>query len=150
MIKYYYKKGRNCSFLDIITGERYLIAHNDESGLTWSVYKNRKTSAKQNTFINKCIKDGDYALVDEKTLKDFGIFGVKDGFYGDSEYKPFVMPDSSGEDSVFVLERKDGNWETAMVSGPDFSEPDAKKDSKIADEYDNDVLEGNFKKVEIQ
>ena len=150
MIKYYYKKGRNCSFLDIITGERYLIAYNDESGFTWSVYKNKKTSARQNTFIAKCIKEGDYALVDEKTLIDFGIFGVKDGFYGDSQHKPFVISNFSWEDSVFVLERKDGNWETAMISGPDFSEPDAKKGSKAADEYDNNVLNRNFKQVEIQ
>lgn len=148
MIKYYVQSSGQ-PFYDLWSEREYLIAL--DGGLTREIYRNNtRSELRINTGRVRNINNGQYKLASNEILKKFGLLNVEDGFYGDSNYKPFVMPNVLDDDSVFVLERKDGNWESAMISGPDFSEPDALKGSKITDEYDNNVLNGNFKPVEIQ
>lgn len=148
MIKYYVQSNGG-PFYDLWSEREYLIALDGE--LTQDVSRNNiRSELRINHVRIRNINNGKYKLASEKVLKEFGVSSVKDGFYGDSNYKPFVIPNVLDDDSVFILERKDGNWEAAMISGPDFSKPDALKGSKIADEYDKDVLNGNFKPVEIQ
>lgn len=141
-IKYYTNKsGRPYKMGDLY----YIVAFQGRK--SWRVYNNKTVStACVHSLRDQNLRIGEYKLASAEILKEFGIENfIEDGYYGDSNFKSFKCGESE-----FVLLRTDGNWETAMVSGPDFDVPDALKGSEMANEYDKDVISGNFKKVEIE
>lgn len=98
------------------------------------------------------VKDGLAKIATDEILKQFNISKIADGYYADSKRKGFGVWQTIGNKkkrSIYLMSRNGGDWETVMISGPDFSN-DFKKDSPEAISFDAKVENGEWIKVEVE
>jgi hypothetical protein len=145
----YYANNLGKPFPSFTNHINFIFSVNENEVL--EIYKNSKP-IKRGDVENfpRWIKQGLLTPASEKLIKEY-VGLVEDGYYGGADGKGFrVSQTINGKNrrSVYVMLRTAGDWESQMVTGPDFVN-DFKKDSLEAAGFDEKVKSGEWKKVEV-
>ena len=149
----YYTDGRGKVFLTYPNNEHflYVVENNEVFKLKKNGEKTRDVLVSASSFTGY-LKDKLATVASKEILKEFNISKVADGYYSNSKTKGFNVWQVIGDKkkrSSYLMSRNGGDWETVMISGPDFSN-DFKKDSPEAISFDAKVESGEWVKVEVE
>lgn len=128
----------------------YVIEGNDVFKLFKGGEKLLSEGDKASSF-SSYLRNGLVKKAPEEILNQFNASKVADGYYSNSKTKGFSVWQTIGDKkkrSIYLMLRNGGDWETVMISGPDFCN-DFKKGSLEAAGFDEKVENGEWIKVEV-
>lgn len=145
----YYVNSDGRPFLNYTNGNYFLFSINGDEVI--EIYKKNESIKRDDTGnFPRWIKQGLLIPASQRLIEEY-TGAVQDGYYGGADGKGFrVSQTINGKNrrSVYVMFRTAGDWESQMVTGPDFIN-DFKKGSLEAAGFDEKVKSGEWKKVEV-